>query len=78
MLLARRAFFESDKILKYCLGFLCSKVAATMLAVINPTINVQAVDIEKLPIIIDDRIFDEVIKLVDVKYRNCYGRMEFL
>jgi len=58
-------FFESDKILKYCLGFLCSKVAATMLAVINPTINVQAVDIEKLPIIIDDRIFDEVIKLVD-------------
>ena len=58
-------FFESDKMLKYCLGFLCSKVAATMLAVINPTINVQAVDIEKLPIIIDDRIFDEVIRLVD-------------
>lgn len=58
-------FFESDRMLKYCLGFLCSKVAATMLSVINPTINVQAIDIEKLPIIINDKIMDDIISIVE-------------
>ncbi|MBQ8913712.1 MAG: BREX-1 system adenine-specific DNA-methyltransferase PglX [Lachnospiraceae bacterium] len=47
-------FFDDENLMAYALGFMCSKVAAYILAVINPTINVQAVDIEKLPLIIDD------------------------
>lgn len=59
-------FFENERILKYCLGFLCSKIAATMLSVINPTINIQAIDIEKLPIIISEKeIREKVITLVE-------------
>ena len=36
-----------------------------MLSVINPTINVQAIDIEKLPIIINDKIMDDIISIVE-------------
>lgn len=57
-------FFNDRNTMLYTLGFLCSKVAATILSVINPTVNVQAVDIEKLPLIIDDQRRKEVIDLV--------------
>ena len=58
-------FFDNRQLESYCLGFLCSKVAAAMLRVINPTINVQAIDIEKLPLKIDQTIYDNVIALVE-------------
>lgn len=58
-------FFENKKIEKYVLGFLCSNVARMILAVINPTINIQAVDIEKLPIVIIDKKVDEVDSIVE-------------
>ena len=57
-------FIGDENLRMYCLGFMCSKVAATMLSVINPTINVQAVDIEKLPVIRDDGIFSRVVNIV--------------
>lgn len=44
-------FFEDAKTMKYCLSFLCSKVAEVLLRIYNPTINVQALDINRLPII---------------------------
>ena len=46
-------FFNNSTDESYALGFLCSKVADYILKVVNPTINVQAVDIQKLPLIIN-------------------------
>ena len=45
-------FFDDKKIQLYTLGFLASKIANYILPVINPTINVQAVDINNLPLIV--------------------------
>ena len=48
-------FFKDREDEYYTLGFLCSKVANYILKVINPTINVQAVDIAHTPLIIDNK-----------------------
>lgn len=45
-------FFKDREDEYYTLGFLCSKVANYILKVINPTINVQAIDIAHTPLII--------------------------
>ena len=45
-------FFDNEDIKFYTLGFLASCVANYILSVVNPTINVQAVDIKNLPLII--------------------------
>ena len=44
-------FFDTKEDELYTLGFLISKVCEVILKVSNPTINVQAVDIARLPII---------------------------
>ena len=44
-------FFNSPEDQDYVLGFLGSKVANYILKVVNPTLNVQAIDISQLPII---------------------------
>lgn len=54
-------FFSNTNTETYALAFLCSKVADYILKVVNPTINVQAVDIQQLPLIIDNA--DEIEKL---------------
>lgn len=57
-------FFENKKDQLYILGFLGSKVANYILKVVNPTLNVQAIDIQQLPILeIPNK--DEVIRLVE-------------
>ena len=58
------AFFDNDKIMYYCLGFLCSNFANLILNLLNPTINLQAVDLKKVPIIYNPEYEDEVIRLV--------------
>lgn len=58
-------FFKNDDEQYYALGFLCSKVANYILNVVNPTINVQAVDISKLPLIINDIAKDTIIRYVE-------------
>ncbi|PWJ70543.1 N-6 DNA methylase [Ruminococcaceae bacterium R-25] len=57
-------FFEESN-MYYALGFLCSVVARTILSVINPTINIQAVDIEKLPLIVDETSKGTVVNIVN-------------
>ena len=47
-------FFEKTSNMFYTLGFLGSIVARYILSVVNPTINVQAVDIKNLPLIISN------------------------
>ena len=49
-------FFENEYDEKTILAFLCSKVADYILKVINPTINVQAIDISHLCLNIDDNL----------------------
>lgn len=58
-------FFTSDNMELYALAFLCSNVANYILQVVNPTINVQAIDISRLPFIIDESRFPLILKLVN-------------
>lgn len=44
-------FFETHEDLLYGLGVMCSKISDMVLKIVNPTVNIQAVDIEKLPIL---------------------------
>lgn len=57
-------FVDEDKI-KYILGFLCTKIANEILDLINPTLNYQAVDLQGLPIIVDECKFKDINKIVD-------------
>ena len=54
---------KDDKELFYVLGFLSTKIARNILSFINPTINCQVVDMQRLPIIINERKIDEVCKI---------------
>lgn len=60
-------FFEHNKDLLYVLGFMASKTANYILKVVNPTINIQAIDIAKLPLIKYDRHNESIVELVN----NC-------
>lgn len=44
-------FFDNPDDLFYALGFLCTPIANKLLKLINPTINVQSMDIDNLPLI---------------------------
>ena len=57
-------FFENDQVMYYALGFLCTKIADMALKIMNPTINVQAIDLAKLPFIYDERRKDSIIDKV--------------
>ncbi len=46
-------FYDRIEDLHYSLALLCSKITNEVLKVVNPTINIQAVDIEKIPVIVD-------------------------
>ena len=44
-------FFQNHNDLLYGLGVMCSKISDMVLKNVNPTVNIQAVDIGKLPIL---------------------------
>jgi type II restriction/modification system DNA methylase subunit YeeA len=56
-------FFNDKNIMFYVQGFLATKITNILLKAINPTINVQSVDLEKLPIIINENRSGIVINL---------------
>lgn len=58
-------FFDERRTLIYTLGFLASKLADMYLNIMNPTINVQAVDIRHLPLLGADTINESVISLTN-------------
>jgi type II restriction/modification system DNA methylase subunit YeeA len=60
------SMFITDKTIPkaYILGFLSSKIASTMLKLINPTLAFQVGDINRLPIILAEKFFD-IERLVD-------------
>jgi len=51
--------YLGDKML-YVLAFLNSCIAEKHLAILNPTLNLQAKDIKNLPLIIDQEYFDQI------------------
>lgn len=58
----------------YTLGFLCTNVANYMLRVVNPTINVQAIDIANTPLIVNthhkEYVVDEVERCIYTSKSN--------
>ena len=56
----------------FTLGFLASNVANYILSVVNPTINVQAVDIKNLPLIKKDvqKAIKNVLSNIDIAHRD--------
>lgn len=57
-------FFKDRNNLFYALGFLCTKIADLALKIMNPTINIQAIDIAKLPFINNDDAKPLVVEYV--------------
>jgi len=58
-------FFKDKDEQIYTLAMLASKVANYILKVVNPTINVQAIDVSQLPLIIDERYKNRIIELAN-------------
>lgn len=56
-------FPNSEEKIGYLLGFLASDVAFSCLKLTNPTINFQAGDVRKLPLIYDEHSLDETNKM---------------
>lgn len=56
----RPCFIYDDKEYYYILGFLCTKIANKIIRIINPTINVQAVDLQQVPVIINNDLLATV------------------
>lgn len=54
-------FFKDEITLKYALAALCSKSINYILKVVNPTINVQAIDIAQLPFTVDAHLAPLVV-----------------
>lgn len=60
---AGSSLFETSGNLKYLLGLLSTKVAYTILKILNPTINFQAGNIKSIPLIIDKK--QKLVSLVE-------------
>ena len=58
-------FFKDEITLKYALAALCSKSINYILKVVNPTINVQAIDIAQLPFTVDAHLAPLVVNNTD-------------
>lgn len=57
--------FAEENLLKYALGLLNSKIVFSYVTALSPTMNFQAGDIDKVPCIILDKVFECVIKYVE-------------
>lgn len=55
--------FDNDDTLLYVLGFLSTKIASKILKLINPTLNCQVVDIQRVPIINSNNNKNFIIKI---------------
>ena len=55
--------FDNDDNLFYVLGFLSTKIASNILKLINPTLNCQVVDIQRVPIINSNDQKDKIIEI---------------
>jgi len=60
-------FFKTHSDLLFALSVMCSKVSDSILKIVNPSVNIQAVDIEKLPI---DSNFPFRLRLEELAQEN--------
>ncbi|MDR7870704.1 MAG: BREX-1 system adenine-specific DNA-methyltransferase PglX [Tissierellaceae bacterium] len=60
---------EDEILLNYVLGFLCTKIANDIIKIINPTLNCQVVDIQRLPIVIMKEYFTSISLMVSQNIR---------
>ena len=51
---------EDKTLFNYVLGYLSTKIANNILKIINPTINFQVIDIQRVPILIDENYFSSI------------------
>ncbi|MDK8643456.1 BREX-1 system adenine-specific DNA-methyltransferase PglX [Niallia taxi] len=59
-------FFSGDEQMsKYVLAILCSKIGEEFLKIINPTVNFQPGNIGKIPLIVSEKYFDEIIRITN-------------
>ena len=58
------AFFNDDDLMYYTLGFLCTNFANSILNLLNPTINIQAIDIKKVPLVYDENYKNVIVEFV--------------
>ena len=58
-------FIEDENNMKYILGLLCSSVALEITAMLNPTINMQVGDMQRVPVVIDETQKPQIVSLVD-------------
>ena len=58
-------FPKNEEWLEYIAGFMCSKIASTILSALNPTLTFQVVDIGNLPIKFEENKKSEVEVLVE-------------
>ena len=65
-------FFNSKEHMYYTLGFLASNVSNYILSVVNPTINVQAIDIKNLPLIIknEELVNNKVLSNIEISHQD--------
>ena len=54
------------KNLKYIVGLFSTKIVSIVLKLINPTLNCQVIDIQRVPVIIDFERRDNIVNLSDV------------
>lgn len=62
---ASAGLFLPKDVLKYGMGFICSKVAKPLLLVLNPTIKIQPGDVANLPFVIKKEFIQIVNEYVD-------------
>lgn len=60
-------FVNDAELRNYILALLCSKVASFVTKIINPTLNMQVGDIQKIPVVYDETLKGEVNEIVN----NC-------
>ena len=58
-------FIDDENTRKYILGLLCSSVALEITSMLNPTINMQVGDMQRVPVVIDQTKKEQVVSLVD-------------
>ena len=58
-------FIDDESTRKYILGLLCSSVALEITSMLNPTINMQVGDMQRVPVVIDQTQKEQVVSLVD-------------
>lgn len=58
-------FINDEDTRKYILGLLCSSVALEITSMLNPTINMQVGDMQRVPVVMDQTKKEQVVSLVD-------------